>query len=242
MFRVILALALALPFAAQASPGRQHQAQGVSHHADDDGRRGERARKSRRDRKVAVNPRRLQKRVDAIDAELDALERLLADAPGAHPRGHHKQGRSHRRARHERAVAAQLAEIRARMKALHRTVAEAPPVPRRPKVRPRPAPPKAMSSAQLRRLTRAIDDARFRDDQRAVVRRAIRYNHFTSRQARVIAQQFAFSDDKVAVLTALHPRVIDPENFEQVFAELRFSSDRRQLDQNLYASNGRSRR
>lgn len=99
-----------------------------------------------------------------------------------------------------------------------------------------------MSKSQLKRLVRALDDAPFRDDKRAVLRRAVSQAYFTSAQARAVAREFPFSDDKVAALTAMHPRVVDPENFEQVFSDLNFSSARRKLDQNIYASNGHSRR
>ena len=255
MFRLALALALALPLVAQADPdhNRQSQRDAAFHERGHVSKKGH-AHKSRRHRSVVLDKRRLEKRVDAIDRELDALADLLAKgarradarrsaSSGQGARGRHHDGESrrrHRQDRHDRAVAEQLAEVRARLKSLHRVVAEARPAPRRPKVRP--AAPQAMSKSQFKRLIRALDDAPFRDDKRAVLRRALPHHHFTSAQARTIAREFPFSDGKVAALTALHPRVVDPENFEQVYSDLNFSRARQQLDQNIYASNSRSRR
>lgn len=221
MFRFILALALALPLFAQADPGRRGHPKA---HVDAPAQ-------------VVVDQRRVQRRLDAIDAEMDTLAALLATQPEP-PRDHgsrrQQQGERHANARHQRAIAAQLAAVRSRVKALHRAMDEARPLPR---PRPRRIAPQAMSATQFKRLKRSLDDARFRADKQAVLRRAVLHNHFTSAQARGIAREFTFSDDKVDALTALHPRVVDPENFEQVFSELTFSSARRQLDANIYASN-----
>lgn len=98
--------------------------------------------------------------------------------------------------------------------------------------RPRHA---AMRSARFEKIELELEAAPFRDDKLRIVRRIVRDGWFTSAQARAVAHRMHFSDDKVAALTLMHPRVVDPDNFGIVFGELPHRSDRQELEEAIYA-------
>lgn len=95
----------------------------------------------------------------------------------------------------------------------------------------------AVDAVQFAKIEHELEAATFRDDKLRVVRRIVQHHWFTSAQAQAVARKMHFSDDKVAALTLLHPRVVDPENFEAAFSELPHRSDRQELEAAIYAGN-----
>jgi hypothetical protein len=226
MYRLFALLCLALPLAAQAHPN--HFADQRTHHHnrhdhDDDRverRRAAKHKRHRRAHKVVVDQRAMDRQLRKAHRELEELDRIIARLRRAHTR--------HR-------LAEQVDELRERLVKMEKMLDSADryrPAPKRPVKRR----PKALSDADFAKLERSVRRAPFRDDKLRVVRHAARYHRFTSAQAYALARRMLFGDDKVDALVALHPRVVDPQNFHIAYRALNHSSDRRDLDKRLYAA------
>ena len=108
---------------------------------------------------------------------------------------------------------------------------DAEPVPPLPVVEP--LGPIPMSPDQLRTLQGAVSGEAFGDSALGVLRDACRANHFTVGQAVTLVGLFDFGDDKVSAAAMLYPRLVDPENFYQVYGAFDFDSDKEELRERL---------
>ncbi len=96
-----------------------------------------------------------------------------------------------------------------------------------------PVGPSPMSPDQLRSLHGAVSGEAFGDSALGVLRDACRANHFTVDQAVTLVGLFDFGDDKVSAAAMLYPRLVDPENFYQVYGAFDFDSDKEELRERL---------
>ncbi|MGK0361028.1 MAG: hypothetical protein ACI9U2_003346 [Bradymonadia bacterium] len=94
--------------------------------------------------------------------------------------------------------------------------------------------PAAMSVPAFEQLERSLHATTFRKDKFDLVRSAVFSDYFTTVQARAVARQIHAGTDKVTVLTWLYPRVVDPDRFDMVMADLPTNGDRRRLEANVY--------
>ena len=89
------------------------------------------------------------------------------------------------------------------------------------------APPVApMSEARFRRLLTQIRATTFADDLGTVIGAAARRNHFTCGQLGRLVAALEYAEEKVAVVRALRPRLVDLENAHEVLARFDFGADR----------------
>ena len=87
----------------------------------------------------------------------------------------------------------------------------------------------AMSSGDFAALRVAVRRAPFGSDKVDVVQDVAGYTYVTTQQVIDLMALMPFSEQKVETALILHPRVIDPQNFFQVYSRLPFESDRRTL-------------
>lgn len=105
-------------------------------------------------------------------------------------------------------------------------------LPARPKPRLEPKPqagPEAMDTSDFAALMQALKSEGFAKGKLAVLRDAVRHNHFRVSQLRRIMAEFSFSDGKIQAAAAVHPVLVDPENFYKVYQELQFEPDKQKL-------------
>jgi uncharacterized protein DUF4476 len=92
-----------------------------------------------------------------------------------------------------------------------------------------------MAEADFDRFIRHLRRASFSDERLELVRETTGHARFTSAQAAVIVDTLRFSDAKVEAAVVLHPSVLDPQNFHEVYEVLRFRSDRRKVRERIAA-------
>ncbi len=110
--------------------------------------------------------------------------------------------------------------------------AEAPPLPPPPPppVRPQPL---EMAPAAFTSLKAAIQVESFADGKLRVLRDAMKTHKLTVAQAGEILPLYAFSSDRVEAAVAIHPALVDAENFYQLYAAFDFESDKEEVRQKL---------
>lgn len=89
-----------------------------------------------------------------------------------------------------------------------------------------PAPPAPISASDLEGLVDALDDAAFSSDQLAIIQTASANHHFQMAQILPLLDQISMSEDKLAALRDLAPRVVDPGSAHLLSEAFSFSSDR----------------
>ena len=67
------------------------------------------------------------------------------------------------------------------------------------------------------------------NEKRTNIARAGMRHLFTVDQVVSLMELFAMADDQIGVATTLYRRIVDPENFDKVYAALTFDTDRRRL-------------
>lgn len=99
----------------------------------------------------------------------------------------------------------------------------APPVIGQP---PIPPPPGPMAGPAFKKLLSVVSAESFETDKRKVVETAAAHHFFTVAQVGRILDELTFDTDKVNALTALRPRIVDPENGFQLSSHFDFASSR----------------
>ncbi|NOZ00773.1 MAG: DUF4476 domain-containing protein [Deltaproteobacteria bacterium] len=69
----------------------------------------------------------------------------------------------------------------------------------------------------------------FAADRLKMLREARKRNYFTTRQVRAVMAVFEFGADKVKAAAMMYPRVVDKQNFHEVYPDLEFENDRNAL-------------
>ena len=98
-----------------------------------------------------------------------------------------------------------------------------------PETAPAVTGPESMSKQSFSNLLQAVEGEGFAKGKLRVIREAAGGNFFTVLQLRTLMRKFSFADGKVKAAAALHPRLVDPSNFFQVYQELNFDSDKKKL-------------
>jgi hypothetical protein len=86
-----------------------------------------------------------------------------------------------------------------------------------------------MAPDRFEALLKAMEGNNFDEAKLQVIREAAGYNRFSVEQVKAVLEHFSFADGKVEAAKALHPRLVDPENFFQVYELLPFEADRKKL-------------
>ncbi len=86
--------------------------------------------------------------------------------------------------------------------------------------------PAGLAPDRFRALITAIDGVSFTEGKMDVLTRELAEATVTSDQASRLVELFSFSRDRVDALVFLHPRIVDPENFDSLLSALKFESDR----------------
>ena len=109
-------------------------------------------------------------------------------------------------------------------------VAQAEPPPPPPPVQPAPVemPPAAFAS-----LRGAIATESFSDGKLAVLNTALADHMLSVQQASQLLPLYDFSSDRVEAAVAIHPRLVDPEGFFQLYAAFDFESDKEEVREKL---------
>lgn len=104
----------------------------------------------------------------------------------------------------------------------------------KPRLQPAPPPPpepQAMDTSDFAALMKALRTESFAKGKLVVLREAVRHNHFQVAQLRRIMREFSFADGKLQAAAAVHPVLVDPNNFYKVYQDLQFESDKQKLRQ-----------
>ena len=104
------------------------------------------------------------------------------------------------------------------------------PPPPPPPVRPAPV---EMPPAAFATLRGAIQTESFSDGKLRVLNSALVDHRLSVQQASQILPLFDFSSDRVEACVAIHPRLVDPENFYQLYAAFDFDSDKEEVRKKL---------
>jgi hypothetical protein len=98
---------------------------------------------------------------------------------------------------------------------------------------PAVAPPSAMAPDRFESLLAAMQASNFDEGKLQILREAAGINHFSVEQLKQVMERFSFSAGKIQAALALHPRLVDPQSFFQVYEALPFEADRKKLRESL---------
>ena len=90
-----------------------------------------------------------------------------------------------------------------------------------------------MPEGPFKRLNEAVAKETFVEDKMRVLTMAAGDNYFLISQVAQVMNHFAFSQDKLAVVRSLKPRILDPENGYNLYSAFSFSSDKKRLQEIL---------
>lgn len=99
-------------------------------------------------------------------------------------------------------------------------------------VLPRPMP---MDGTRFAGLIQDLRNLSFSSEQLALIRDVARHQWFLTAQVRQVMGVFSFDSEKVEAAATLYPRVLDREDFYQVYADFTFDSDRQRLRERIEA-------
>ena len=89
--------------------------------------------------------------------------------------------------------------------------------------------PAAMNAASFASLLKAVKAESFGKGKTRVIESAAANNHFSVAQLRKLMKQYSFAAEKIDLAAKLHPRLVDPGNFFQVYQDLTFEADKKRL-------------
>lgn len=88
-----------------------------------------------------------------------------------------------------------------------------------------------MPAERFEALVKSIAAEAFAKGKLRVIRQAAHHNRFSVAQVKRVMRQFSFADGKVQAAAAMHPMLVDPENFFEAYKELSFEADKKKLRQ-----------
>jgi hypothetical protein len=119
----------------------------------------------------------------------------------------------------------------------HLVAAQGPPAPE-----PTPVPAPVVASAgpaptagpactlqEFDDLRKSVEEQAFSRDKIALVEKASSRLHFNVEQVVGLLDELDFGSDKVEAAAILHPKLVDPQDFDQVYDALPFDTDRQAL-------------
>ena len=92
-----------------------------------------------------------------------------------------------------------------------------------------PSGPMAMEASAFSSLLKAVQAESFGKGKLSRIHEAAAGNFFTVAQLRSLLAKFSFEKEKVDAAAALHPRLVDPGNFFQVYQDFTFESNKKLL-------------
>lgn len=96
-----------------------------------------------------------------------------------------------------------------------------------------PTGPSAMDAGSFGAMRSAVAGESFEDGKLGVITEACRHNLFTVAQTVEIVSLMDFGDGKIEAAVLMYPRIVDPENFYQVYGAFDFDSDKDELRSRL---------
>ncbi|RJS18039.1 hypothetical protein DRW03_26140 [Corallococcus sp. H22C18031201] len=158
---------------------------------------------------------------DAVGRKLARLEELLDDAMDR------RDGQAARKA---------LRRAQDELEELQEMLANAAPISTNGPTRPIPPPPpvvQPMPDASFQRLTAAMARESFAEDKMRILTSATSREHFVVAQVLQVLNQFSFSQDKLEVVRAMKPGLLDMQNSYQLYNAFTFSPDKKRLQEIL---------
>lgn len=99
---------------------------------------------------------------------------------------------------------------------------------------PRPkADPRGIAPEDFDALLASVSGNSFASQQLKLLRAGASGQAFTVAQVMALMRCFSFGRDQVEAALMLHPKVVDPENWEQVYSVFTFSTDATRLQERL---------
>ncbi len=89
--------------------------------------------------------------------------------------------------------------------------------------------PVACDTEQLQAIETALEEESFSDAKLALLQEISLQHSFDVAQVKELLEAFSFGDDKVEAAALLHPRIVDPENWFQVYEAFDFETDKEAL-------------
>lgn len=96
-----------------------------------------------------------------------------------------------------------------------------------------PVGPGPMDPQRFAGLVQDLRNLSFSSEQLDLLRDVARHQWFLTDQVRQVMQVFSFDSEKVEAAAVLYPKVLDRQNFYQVYADFTFDSDRQKLRQRV---------
>lgn len=106
-------------------------------------------------------------------------------------------------------------------------------------VMPRPPPPppepvlRPMADGSFQRWYDAISRETFSEDKFRVLNTGVQDNYFLVSQVTRLMNRFTFSEEKLNVLRAMKSRILDTENYYQIYNAFTFSTDKKRAQEIL---------
>jgi hypothetical protein len=95
------------------------------------------------------------------------------------------------------------------------------------------AKPAALPEAEFARILSGLKGQSFDKDKVLFIENLGASRYYTSAQVRALLKEFAFDEGRVKAAVALHPQVLDPENFATVLEVFTFDSGRKAVREKL---------
>lgn len=165
------------------------------------------------------------------DSTIESLQTMLDDLDRMEELNDRNPNRHSRQRIQER-----IKSLRTEIRRLRHDVRTAPPVVIEDPVPPdapvdpvEPEPPAPMDAKSFSALLKAIDDASFSRDKLGVLDEACKFHLFSTSQVIAVMDALSFSKDKVEAAAMMHARLVDPDQFFQVYSHFDFEGDKAKL-------------
>ena len=100
-------------------------------------------------------------------------------------------------------------------------------------VAPAPQSPQVCDAGDFGRVLQSVKAESFSDARLGVLRDAVGGRWFDVAQVKTMMSVFSFGDEKIDAAVLMHPRVVDPQNWYQVYGTLTFDSEKDTLRKRL---------
>jgi hypothetical protein len=90
-----------------------------------------------------------------------------------------------------------------------------------------------MSDAEFAAFMAQLEDEHFSSGRLALIQMVARDNYFTSAQTRAVVSSLHFSSSRVESAVLMYPRVVDQDNFYQIFSAFTFQMPKEEVRRRL---------
>ena len=88
-----------------------------------------------------------------------------------------------------------------------------------------------MNRAEFDRFLRTVKDKPFDSDRNKLIETTLVSTGFTSDQCLQLVKLFSFDSEKIKLMQAMYPRIVDKPNFYLVIESLTFQSDKNKMNE-----------